>query len=250
MPPIKRYADYDRFAWIYNQHWGGFSQLVIPLLEQMILKDVPAGSRVLDVACGTGHVSKQLVESGYQVTGIDGSEEMLRYARENAPRAEFIAADARSFSLPAVYHAAISTFDSLNHILVLEELEQAFANIYAALLPGGRFAFDLNMEEGFVTGWNGHWGDAFEDHAYVWKNSYDPEERLARFDATLFRLEDGCWQRSDVILWERSYEPRQVFAALERAGFVDARAWQVSEKIQLVPLQADARRGYFACRKP
>ncbi|HEY9089062.1 MAG TPA: methyltransferase domain-containing protein [Anaerolineaceae bacterium] len=250
MTSAPRYTDYDRFAWIYNQHWGGFSQMVLPLLDQMILGDLPAGARVLDVACGTGHVSRLLVERGYQVTGIDGSAEMLAYARENAPGAEFIAADARDFSLPAQYAAALSTFDSLNHILVLDELEQAFARIFAALLPGGRFAFDLNLEEGYVTGWNGHWGDSFEDHAYVWKNSYDPEERLARFDATLFRLEDGCWQRSDVTLWQRSYPPADVLAALQRVGFTGLQAWQVSERIHLVPLQPDARRGFFAARKP
>ncbi len=41
MPPMRRYTEYDRFAWIYNQHWGAFSQLVVPLLEQMILHDDP-----------------------------------------------------------------------------------------------------------------------------------------------------------------------------------------------------------------
>lgn len=250
MSEIKRYTDYDRFAWVYNLHWGGFSQMVLPLLEQMILGDLPEGARVLDVACGTGHVSRMLAQRGFAVTGIDGSEEMLHFARENAPGAEFIAADARNFSLPAVFQGAVSTFDSLNHILALDELEQAFASIYAALLPGGRFAFDLNLEEGYITGWNGHWGDSFEDYAYIWKNGYDPEERLAKFDATLFRLEGGQWQRSDVTLWQRYYPPADVRAALERVGFVDARAWQVDDRIRLVPLRSDARRGFFACRKP
>ncbi len=248
--PTLRYTDYDRFAWIYNQHWGAFSELVVPLLDQMILADLPAGARVLDVACGTGHVSRLLAARGFQVTGIDGSEEMLAYARQNAPTGEFLAADARDFSLPPGFHAAVSTFDSLNHILVLEELRQAFASIHAALLPGGRFAFDLNLEEGYITGWNGHWGDSFDDHAYVWKNSYFPEEKLGRFDATLFRLENSAWQRSDVTLWQRAYTPEQVFAALAAAGFESPRAWQVGDQLKLIPLQPEARRAYFACRKP
>jgi SAM-dependent methyltransferase len=244
-----RYTDYDRFAWVYNQHWGGFSELVVPLLDQMMLAELPGNARVLDVACGTGHVSRLLVERGFRVTGIDGSEEMLRYARENAPAAQFFTADARDFSLPAMYHAAVSTFDSLNHILVLEDLERAFAHIYAALLPGGRFAFDLNLEAGYISGWNGHWGDSFDEHAYVWKNQYDPEEHLARFDATLFRLEAGGWQRSDVTLWQRAYPPETIFAALERAGFRAARGWQVNDDLRLIPLREDARRAFFDCRK-
>jgi SAM-dependent methyltransferase len=245
----ERYNDYDRFAWIYNQYWGGFSQLVLPLLDRLILGDLPAHAKILDVACGTGHVSRLLVKEGYQVTGLDGSAEMLRYARENAPQAEFLLLDARSFSLPPVYDGAVSTFDSLNHILSLPELETAFRNILAALKPGGRFLFDLNLEAGYLAGWNGSVGDSFADHAYIWKNSYDPDQKLARFDATLFRLEEGLWQRSDVTLWQHCYTPQEVLGALARAGFTAAQGFQLSEELEIIPLGSEARRGFFVCQK-
>jgi SAM-dependent methyltransferase len=245
-----RYADYDRFAWIYNQHWGGFSQLVMPILDALVLADLPKDARVLDVACGTGHVSSQLEARGYRVTGLDGSEQMLRYARENAPLSQFLLEDARSFHLPPKFDAAVSTFDSLNHILELPEMEAAFRNIFASLKPGGRFAFDLNLEPGYIAGWNGTTGDALEDHAYIWKNSYEPEQKLARFDATLFRLEEGQWQRSDVTLWQRAYEVADILSSLERAGFTAPRCYQISEDLDLVPVNPEARRGFFACHKP
>lgn len=246
----ERYSDYDRFAWIYNQHWGGFTRMLMPVLDVLALEGLPKGARVLDVACGTGHVSSQLEQRGFHVTGLDGSEEMLRYARANAPHSEFLLQDARSFRLPPVYDAAISTFDSLNHILDLDELETAFRNVSAALKPGGRFVFDLNLDAGYRAGWNGATGDSLEDHAYIWKNSYDPDQRLARFDATLFRLEEGQWQRSDVTLWQRCYAPEEVLAALERAGFAQPRAYKINDDLQLVPVDAEARRGFFLCEKP
>ena len=244
-----RYRDYDRFAWVYNQHWGGFSELVLPLLDQMMLQYLPDEARVLDVACGTGHVTQGLVERGYRVTGLDGSEEMLHYARENAPQAELLLEDARFFNLPPIFDGAVSTFDSLNHLLTIEEMEAAFRNVLAALKPGGWFAFDLNMEPGLEAGDNGSFGDSFDDHAYIWKNSYMPEEHLGRFDGTLFRLEEGTWQRSDVTLWQRCYPIEEIVDALRRAGFEEIQAFQVSEELTLIPLDESGRRGFFTGRK-
>jgi SAM-dependent methyltransferase len=106
---------------------------------------LPAAARVLDLCCGSGDLSRELLARGYQVTGLDGSPEMLRYARQRVPRTEFLLEDARSFACEARFDAVLSTYDSLNHILSLEELEAVFANVFRALVPGGLFFFDLHQ---------------------------------------------------------------------------------------------------------
>lgn len=244
-----RFSAYDPFAWLYNQHWGGFTQLILPVLENLALRDVPRRACILDVCCGTGQLAVLLTAQGFRVTGLDGSAQMLAIARQNAPQAEFILADARSFALPPEFDAAVSTFDSLNHILALDELEAAFRCTGGALKPGAQFCFDLNMEHAFLDGWEGSYGEAYADHAFVRSGSYDAETRLGRFDAAIFRLLDGVWQRSDVTFFQRWYPREDVFAALERAGFTAVRAYQFGEQRSLIPLGETARRGFFVCRK-
>lgn len=244
-----RFSGYDPFAWLYNQHWGGFAPLVLPVLENLALKELPLGARVLDICCGTGQLAALLADQGLRVTGLDGSEKMLEFARQNAPEAEFVLADARDFHLPAEYDAAVSTFDSLNHILELDDLEAVFRCAAAALKPGAPFCFDLNMEGAFLEGWEGGYGETYDNHAFIRTGSYDPEHRLGRFDATYFRRLDGQWQRTDLTLFQRWYTRAEVVAGLEKAGFTGVRAYQFGELRALVPLGDDARRGFFVCRK-
>ena len=139
---MTRFSDYDCFAWAYNRHWSYFDQQVLPILDRLVLKGLPAGAHILDLCCGTGQLARALTDRGYQVTGLDGSEEMIRFARENAPDADFIVDDARSFSSPDAYHAAVSAFDSLNHVMTLAELASVFCNVSAALHEGGPFLFE------------------------------------------------------------------------------------------------------------
>ncbi|MDR5693869.1 MAG: methyltransferase domain-containing protein [Armatimonadota bacterium] len=163
-----RYSEYDRFAWFYNRYWGvPFRNQALPVLERLLLPHIPEHGSILDLCCGTGQLAQTLAERGYQVTGIDGSEEMLRYARENAPGVELILADARSFTLPSVYYSVVSTFDSLNHIMRLEELTRVFQNVHAVLGDNGLFLFDVNTEEGYQTRWRGSFAIVQEDH--VWR---------------------------------------------------------------------------------
>jgi len=245
------YSDYDRFAWVYNKHWGkDFAQQVLPILENLVLRHLPAKASILDLCCGTGQIARALIGCGYQVTGLDGSKEMLRFARENAPTGKFIVADARSFKLPDVYQAIISTFDSLNHIMTLEELTRVFRNVYAALQQGGPFFFDLNMEEGYKTCWNDNFGIAEEDHVCVTRLNYHPGERTAQFDTTIFYLQEGEWQRSDLTLLQKCYLEAEVQSALAAAGFIDIRAYAYDEQIGLTELTKEAERAFFICRKP
>jgi SAM-dependent methyltransferase len=214
-------ASYDDFAWFYNRYWNEeFHGLAFPILERIWLSRLPSHARILDVCCGTGYLAGLLAARGYAVTGVDASEAMIGFARENVPGAAFHVADAASFHVPGRFDAAVCTFDSVNHILEPRDLEKAFRRTAAALEPGGLFAFDVLLEEAYQT----NWGESFtlvrDDHVLAITGSgFDFRTRMARCTITMFRLLDGVWRRSDVTIHERSYTADQIGAALERAGF-------------------------------
>ncbi|HEY41663.1 MAG TPA: class I SAM-dependent methyltransferase [Dehalococcoidia bacterium] len=245
------YQDYDLFAWTYNRHWGDmFTRASLYMLEKLVLPHLPANARILDICCGTGQLAQVLTERGYRVTGVDGSAEMLRFARENAPDAEFIHGDARFLKLPPVYHAAISAFDSLNHIMTLEELTAVFCNVYASLTEGGIFLFDLNTEAAHRTRWDGSVESNIEDdNVYLTRMSYDAEERTARFDATIFRLREGAWQRSDFTLLQKHYSEAEVRSALQVASFAEIDTHSLDRERGLVEVTEESNRVFFVCRK-
>lgn len=244
------YSDYDLFAWVYNKHWGdSFTQLALRVLEKLVLPYLPAEARILDLCCGTGQLAQALIARGYQVTGLDGSEEMLHFARKNAPAGEFVMGDARSFKVPDVYHAVVSTFDSLNHIMTLEKLTSVFGNVYAALREGGLFLFDLNMEEGYKACGDDSYDIVEDDHVCIIQSSYRPEERIAQFDTIIFRWQ-GEWQRSDFTLFQKYYSEAEVQSALEAVGFIEIHTYAYDEQLSLEELTREAERAFFVCRKP
>lgn len=244
-----RYSDYDKFAWVYNKHWGDkFVQTALTVLRELVQQHLPPNAGILDLCCGTGQLAQALTEHGYQVTGLDRSEEMLRIARKNVPNVKFILDDARTFILPATYHLVVSVFDSLNHILTLEELAAVFRNVYAALRKGGLFLFDLNVEEGYKANWQGSFGIVEEDHVCVIKNSYSPEERIARFDATIFRL-DNNWHRSDVTLLQKCYSEGEVRSALEVTRFADINTYTYDKQTGFGNPTKASKRVFFLCHK-
>lgn len=240
-------SPYDAFAATYNRHWGNeFAPRVFPILEQLVLRDLPAKARILDLCCGTGQFAGTLTGLGYRVTGVDGSAEMLRFARENAPKAEFVHADARSFRLPGKYAAVISLFDSLNHILTIEELTDVFRNVRAALESDGVFFFDLNMVAAYFLTWNDNFGIVEDDLVCIVRTAWDGESRTARFDATIFNTPDG-WQRVDLTIHQKCYAAEEIVAALETAGFTGIESYSHEDGEGLAPIDEATARGFFLC---
>ncbi|MBC8291377.1 MAG: class I SAM-dependent methyltransferase, partial [Planctomycetes bacterium] len=150
-------SHYDVLAPTYNQFLSSFSQRVVPALDRLLLGQLPGGASVLDVCCGTGQLASELTKRGLLVTGVDLSAGMLSFARQNAPKAEFLQADVCTMTLPREFDAAVSTFDSLNHLPDRNSLAACFRNVASCLKPGGGFLFDLNMQTGFELRW---WGRA------------------------------------------------------------------------------------------
>lgn len=174
------YTEYDAFAQFYNKHWGSsFATRIFPVLERLALLHIPTPGPILDLCCGTGQVAQLLGDKGYQVTGVDSSEKMLYYARENAPQAIFVHADARNFILPTRYPCILSLYDSLNHLVSLEELIQVFQCVYASLEKNGYFLFDLNMKQGYQERWKGSFSIIEEKDVCIVQSQYNSEQQLA-----------------------------------------------------------------------
>jgi SAM-dependent methyltransferase len=217
----KEMPAYDHFAWFYNRYWSQeFHGAAFPILERVWLARLKSGARILDICCGTGYLAGLLAERGFRVTGIDESAPMIAHARENVPGGEFYVAGAAEFTLPGRFDAAVSTFDSLNHLLGSARLEAAFRSVATVLRSGAPFAFDILAAEAYQT----HWGENFalvrDDHVLVITgSSYDFRSRVARCTVTMFRLLAGRWNRSDVVVEEQAYEPAEIDHALGRAGF-------------------------------
>jgi len=229
--PCWHLALYDDFAWFYNRYWNEeFHSLAFPILERIWLPRVLRKGRILDVCCGTGYLAGLLTARGYRVTGIDASAEMIALARQNVPAAAFQIADASQFRVLGKFDGAVSTFDSLNHILREEDLAAALQRTAAALKPGAPFAFDMLLESAYQTNWTDAFSTVRDDHVLVISASgFDVRTRLAHCRITMFRLLDGVWRRSDVEVHERCYTTSEINAALSRAGFVETASYDARD---------------------
>jgi trans-aconitate methyltransferase len=97
------------------------------------------GERILDLGCGTGHLTAQIAESGATVVGIDHSDDMVQAAKQSYPEIEFYRMDATDFAFEEPFDAIFS-----NAVLHwVRPPEQAIERVRAALKPGGRFVAEF-----------------------------------------------------------------------------------------------------------
>jgi len=103
------------------------------------LLDPQTEERILDLGCGTGHLTAQIAARGAEVMGIDSSAEMIEEARKHYPALEFRVADARDFSLGQPVDAVFSNA-ALHWI---QPAERVVSCVWKALKPGGRFVAEF-----------------------------------------------------------------------------------------------------------
>lgn len=248
MSQVENEIGYDRLAWFYNRYWGTrYHRQALPIVERLLLSRISPGAPLLDLCCGTGHLTRALAERGCRVTGIDASEAMLRFARENVPAADFMLGDARDFNFPARFEAAICTFDSLNHVTETRELAAVFQNVHRALSEGGLFLFDLNLEEAYLNEWGKSSAIVEEDHVCIVRGGYDAGKRLGRTEITLFRREEE-WRRWDVTLFQRCHLPEEIHAALRESGFEKVRCYDARRELGMTG-EIGVGRAYFLAEK-
>ena len=216
---------YTGFAEVYDlfmdqvpyEKWSG---RIIQILSTYGIRD----GLVLDLGCGTGSMTELLAGAGYDMIGVDASEEMLELAYEK--RAEsghdilYLLQDMREFELYGTVRAIVSVCDSLNYITEEEELLHVFRLVRNYLDPDGVFFFDMNT----IYKYSEMLGETTiaenrEEGSFIWENYYDPEEQLNQYDLTLYvRDEDDRYTRFEETHIQKAYTLERVLELLQQAG--------------------------------
>lgn len=268
---------YTSFAEVYDMFQDN-----IPYEEwSAYLADLLAGQGVtegilLDLGCGTGNVTEQLAARGFDMIGVDNSEEMLGIAmrkkaqrriekedstvmdppsgRDAAPADRrdsilYLCQDMREFELYGTVAAVVSICDSMNYITDPEDLTEVFRLVNNYLDPGGVFIFDLNTPykyEELLA--DNTFAEVREESSFIWDNFYDEEEKINEYDLTLFirEGEDDLYRRYTETHYQRAYTLDEVRVAAQKAGL----AWVAAyDAFTTEPVRPDSERMYVILRE-
>lgn len=274
---------YTSFAQVYdlfmdNVPYEEWSEYVIALLKEEKIEN----GLVLDLGCGTGKMTRLLAAAGYDMIGIDNSEDMLEIAREYqymqdvggcemdpemnedvevgvsvideisgddaARNILYLLQDMREFELYGTVRAVVSICDSMNYILDEEDLLQVFKLVNNYLDPKGVFVFDMNTRYKYAE----LLGETTitenrEEGSFIWENYFDEEEDINQYDLTLFIREDGdLYRKYEETHYQRVYNLDTVKRLLEEAGMEFVAAYDAFTK---EPVKADSERIYIIARE-
>lgn len=211
------------------------------------------GRTVLDLACGTGSLTRELALRGYELIGVDRSPEMLAKAAEKnrgvAPvEPMFLCQPMEKLDLYGTIDACVCCLDSANYVTSPRRLAQAFQRVHLFLMPGGLFLFDVNSPEK-LAGLDGQvFLDETEDTYCVWRAEFSKRSRVCSYFMDIFRLdrETGRWDRGEELHEERAYTVPELTAMLEGAGFLDIKTYG---ELKMRPPGPGEQRIFFTARK-
>jgi SAM-dependent methyltransferase len=222
---------------VYNQRWAGFARQVAPQLFDFYNRAAVSRTHqaVLDLGCGTGQLGLYFLERGYRVVGLDLSNDMLEYARENCAdylgntHARFERADITKFSMADRFGLVVSTYDALNHLESFDALRQCFRSVFPVLVDEGKFIFDLNTRLGLMR-WNSVSVDEGDDAFLVTRGIYDGRgERAWMRVSGFYRSGKDMFQRFDETVFNTVYDLDAVRRALLESGWASVHFARVTD---------------------
>lgn len=245
---------YSGFAKVYdlfmdNIPYEEWTDYVKELLAEEGIKE----GILLDLGCGTGSVTELLAESGFDMIGIDNSEEMLEIAMEKREESGhdilYLLQDMREFELYGTVKGVVSICDSMNYILDDEDLLDVFKLVHNYLDNEGIFIFDMNTMykyEQILA--DNTFAEDREESSFIWENYYDEEEEINQYDLSLFvQEEDGRYRKYEETHLQRAYEQQCVEELIKESGLELLHVYDAFTKD--LPAE-DSQRIYFVCRRP
>lgn len=263
---------YSDFAKVYDTFmdetpYEEWCELIYTLLKRysLGLEEKPEDEKlmqekntILDLGCGTGTLTELLFKKGYDMIGIDNSQEMLQIAMEKKEASGsdilYLLQDMREFELYGTVGAVISVCDSINYLLNEDDILTVFRLVNNYLYPQGLFIFDFNT----VYKYKEIIGDATiaenrEDCSFIWENYYNAEEEINEYDLTLFVKNDNndsacgnLFHKFEETHYQRGYRLEQMKGLLEKAGMEFVAAFDADTHEKVVP---ESERIYVVARE-
>ena len=244
---------YSAFAQIYDTCMENvpYDEWAARIIELFRTNGVPEGAIVADLGCGTGAMSRKLSDAGYDVIGIDSSEEMLMTAQDNEyerlygdmddafsedgeteqsedpRRITYLCQDIRSFELYGTVAGVVSVCDTMNYLLTDSDLVKTFRLVNNYLERDGVFVFDMKTPHYYekVLG-NRVRVEDYEDFTLLWDNAYDPKTRMNEYSLTMFvKEDDDRYVRNDEEHCQRAYTLAEIRRLIEKSGMVFVAAY-------------------------
>lgn len=140
---------YTKLAKYYDltHHFRNYEQEA-EFINLVIRKYLPSADRILDIACGTGNHAIFMAKKGYDVTGIDLSQEMLNIAKQKIKNtdlhAEFTYDDMRNLKFSSKFDVAYCLGLSFMELKTYDEINSCLNGIRGAIKPNGLFVFDIS----------------------------------------------------------------------------------------------------------
>jgi SAM-dependent methyltransferase len=142
-------SGYDVYAPFYDATQGDRAQHAA-FVRSLIERHHPKAKTVLELACGTGSILKQL-EPNYELVGVDQSEVMLALAAQKVPSARLVRADMTAVRLKEEFDVVLCVYDSINHLLRFAEWVAVFDRAREHVRDDGIFIFDINTQHKLAT---------------------------------------------------------------------------------------------------
>jgi len=215
-------SNYGFFASVYdeltvNVEYKKRAEYIISLLNKNSVND----GILLDLACGTGTLSKYLYEAGFDMICADNSPAMLSIAKEKVPGALILNQSMTELDLYGTIDACVCSLDSINHLVRIADVRKTFDKVSLFTRPGGVFVFDVNTiyKHREILADNTFIYDT--DNSYcVWQNSLNKKTDTVSIHLDIFTLcENGRYSRSGEDFCERAYGTDEIKRWLEYSGF-------------------------------
>lgn len=244
-------SSYQTFAYLYdeltqNVEYEKRCDYILSFFEKNGIKS----GTVLDLACGTGSMSIPFMKKGYNIIGLDYSEEMLEIASNRLSEAgnnfSLLKAKMQEFELSEKIGACICCLDSINHLNNIDDVQATFKNVYDSLNNNGLFVFDVNTvyKHNEILADNTFVFDE-DDYYLVWDNEA-VDDRTVRILLDMFLFNGENYDRSSEEFEETAYSVEELSTWLKNSGFVDIKIY---DELSYDEPKNDSERLYFVCKK-